>query len=334
MRAFLLFLVLAACSVAPCWGGEILTRVKTQGYLRCGVSEGLPGMSVQDANGRWTGMDADYCRAVAAALLGDPEKVRFKSLATLARFPSLLAKEIDALARNTTWTLSREAIFKISFAGPFLYTGQALMIPAKAGGGRLDDLNGATICVTKSSTHVRNLDSLAQRRGLRLEKRLCDTLEESRLLLENGECQAVTGDGLTLAGLRLRWGGPERYAIFPERYSKEPLSPAALRDDEEWLLVLKSALAAIIGAEECGLTQAMSDQDIQASAEIRQFLAESEAVAAPLGLRPGWALRAVRSVGNHGELFERHLGAQSPLKVERGRNRLWRDGGLIIAPPF
>jgi general L-amino acid transport system substrate-binding protein len=301
------------------------------------VSEGIPGFSQADAAGRWTGFDADFCRAVAAAVLGDPEQVSFVPLKASARFPALQAGTIDLLVRNTTWTLGREAALKLQFPGILLYDGQGFMVPAASGVREIAQLNGATICVVKGSTSLQNLLDHFAARGLRVTTLVLDSVSAVADAFFSGRCGAYTSDATQLAAERLRAPGrPEAYVILPERISKEPLGPVVRRGDDDWVTAVRWVLFALIAAEEAGLTRDTMDARVGASSDpaLRRAAGLQGGFGAALGLREDWAVRAVRAVGNYGELFERNLGRQSALQLERGHNRLWTEGGLMYAPPL
>ena len=317
--------------------GEVLTGVRSKGAVRCGVSEGLLGFSLKEPNGRWSGLDADFCRAVAAAALGDPQKVVFVPLITSARFLALRSGQIDLLARHTTWTLGREVGLGVHFAGVLYYDGQGFMVARKSGIAKIDNLNGATICVEAETTSEENLDNYFRARGWNYQPVLVKSLVEAMAAFSAGNCQAYTSDRGQLASVRATApGGPGAYVILPGDIAKEPLGPAVLRGDEEWFTLVKWVLFALVAAEEYGITR----ENVQAKRQqktdpmLQDFFAVSDHYSKALGVKPDWAAKTVESVGNYGEIFERNLGGQSALKLERGLNRLWTRGGLMYAPPF
>ena len=321
----------------PAWAGPTLTGVRSKGVVRCGVSEGIPGFSMPGADGRWTGMDADFCRAVAAVALGNPEKVDFVPLTAAGRFPALKNGRIDLLARNTTRTLGREANLGTEFAGTLYYDGQALLVPAGAAVERPEDLNGRTICVAKGSTHEVNLADYFRLRRLSYTPVVVDSIVQADSKLARGECAAVTSDASALEILRRQWqGGTGSYRLLPERISKEPFGPVVNRGDEQWLTLVRWVLYALVEAEERGITRANVRAVLDATADpaVQAFLSSPGDYSVALGVKPGWVVRAVQSVGNYGEMFERNLGRQSSLNIDRGHNRLWTEGGLMYAPPF
>jgi general L-amino acid transport system substrate-binding protein len=317
--------------------GETLTRVQSRRRLNCGVSDGRVGFSHRDAMGRWQGLDADFCRAVATAVIGDAERVKFVPLLTAARFLALRSNEIDVLSRNTTWTLGREAGLDVHFIGTLYYDGQGFMVPAKSRARKVADLKGAKICVTERTTTEENLADYFNSRGWKYHPELSKTIEEASRKFLADQCAAYTADQSNLAAVRLSApGGQKGYVILPEQISKEPLGPAIKRGDEDWLALLKWIYFATIAAEELGVTS----KNIQSKAQTKndprlaKFLDTNGAFAKALSVSPGWVTRIIQSVGNYGEMFERNLGRDSALKLDRGLNRLWNQGGLMYAPPF
>jgi general L-amino acid transport system substrate-binding protein len=301
------------------------------------VSEGIAGFSEKDAAGRWHGLDADFCRAVAAAVVGDGERVQFVPLKASTRFPALQARRIDLLARNTTWTFSREVALGLQFPAVLFYDGQGFMVPAGSGITRPADLNGATVCVEKGTTHERNLAFYFGSRGLAVTPLVIDSSREVVEAFHAGRCRAYTADGSRLAAARVSApGGPASVEILPERISKEPLAPAVLGTDREWVAVVRWVLYALVAAEEYGATRNTVDAVLAAGrTPLSRLPGDQKAVlATALGIQPGWAVRAVKAAGNYGEIYERNLGSGSPLAIERGLNRLWSDGGLMYPPPI
>ncbi len=332
--------------VAVCWlclpldtaeGGDTLVRVKARGNVRCGVSGDQPGLSWKDADGRWTGMDVDFCRALSAAVLGDPEKVRFIPLTAAARFPALKAGDLDVLVRNTTWTLEREAVLGVLFAGALYHDSQGFLVRKSSGIQELSRLNGATVCVVKGSTHE---GYLAYRFGLEnwtYQPLQVETSSQGAAALQEGKCAAFTSEKAQLRAMQLRApGGPDQYDILKEVISNEPMGPVVRRGDEDWFTIVRWVLFGLIHAEEAGYTQASVRSRLEnlEDYQARHWRELGDLIAKSLGMAPGWGMRAIESVGNYGEIFDRNLGAQSPLKLDRGLNKLWRDGGLMYSPPF
>jgi general L-amino acid transport system substrate-binding protein len=332
-----ILILLASCSWQRAGAGETLARVQSRRLLNCGVSEGRVGFSHQGAKGRWTGLDVDFCRAVAAAAIGDPERVRFFPLLTAARFLALRSNEIDVLSRNTTWTIGREAGLGVHFVGILYHDGQGFMVPAGSRARKVADLRDAAICVTERTTTEENLADHFNSRGWKYRAESSKTMEDATRKFFAGQCRALTADRSDLAGVRLTAAdAPKAYIILPEQISKEPLGPAIKRGDEAWLVLLRWIYFAVIGAEELGVTRQNVRAKVQAKGDLRlaKFLDTSGAFAKLLGVQPGWIVRMIEASGNYGEMFARNLGEDSALKLDRGHNRLWTQGGLMYAPPF
>jgi general L-amino acid transport system substrate-binding protein len=314
--------------------GDTLAKVKTRGTLRCGVSEGIAGFSRKDASGRWSGLDADFCRAVAAAALGDGNKVTFLPLRASARFPALRGGTIDLLVRNTTWTLAREAGLQVRFAGVLFYDGQGFMVPAKSRIKSLAQLKGATVCVEKGTTTEENMEHYSQATSLGIKALVLDSVPEAAKAFFAGRCAAMSGDAATLVAVRADApGGSQAFVILPERISKEPLAPAVRAEDENWLTLVRWVLNALVAAEELGITSQHARERL-ADPSLERGLRATEEVNRALGTAGDWPLRVVASVGNYGEMFERNVGQSSPLRLERGLNAQWTQGGLMYSPPF
>jgi len=329
----LLFAVLSLTVQA----GETLDAVKSRGRLRCGVSEGLAGFSERDASGRWIGFDVDFCRAVAAAALGDAEKVAFVPLKASERFPALQNRTIDLLLRNTTWTISRESGLKVQFPGILFYDGQAFMVPKKTDVKKIAQLNGATVCVEKGTTHVQNLADFFAARGMKVTPLIWDSTADVTSAFFSGRCRAYTSDASQLAAVRIRApGGTQSFDILPERISKEPLGPVVMRGDDDWFTLVRWVLFALIAAEESGITRGNVAVIAKTTHDpvLRRALGIDGGYGKALGVSDDWAVLAVKAVGNYGEIFERNFGSGSALKLDRGLNRLWTEGGLLYAPPL
>jgi general L-amino acid transport system substrate-binding protein len=339
-RAFLLIVLTFLTSIFP-WdravAGEILARVQARRLLNCGVSDGRIGFSSRDAKGRWSGLDVDFCRAVAAAVVGDPARVKFVPLMTAARFLALRSDEIDLLARNTTWTIGREAALGVYFIGTLYYDGQGFMVPRKGRAKKIADLPGAKICVTGKTTTEEELADYFGSRGWKYQPVVVNSIAEATKIFFAGGCAAYTADRSSLAAVRLNApGGTQDYLLLPEQISKEPLGPVVKRGDDEWLTLLRWIYFATIEAEELGVTS--KNVGVKAGAEkdwkLGKFLDSKGAFAKLLGVPPGWVIRILQTVGNYGEMFDRNLGKESVLKLDRGPNRLWTQGGLMYSPPF
>jgi len=317
--------------------GDTIAAVKARGFLRCGVSEGIIGFSAKDASGRWTGLDADFCRAVAAAALGDPEKVEFRPLKPSERFPALNARAVDLLARNTTWTMSREVLLNARFPGVLFYDAQGFMVGASSGVKTAAGLKGTTVCVVKGTTHVEQLIDYFGGGGDGIKPLVIDSEIGAADAFFAGRCRAFTSDVSHLAAARLRApGGAQAFVILPERISKEPLSPAVASGDDSWFMTVRWVLFALIAAEELRITRANVEAAISEAqgASMRRYIQYEKQYAKALGVRPDWTMRAIKAVGNYGEMFERNFGSESALKLERGPNQPWTQGGLMYTPPL
>lgn len=330
---------LAALGVLPTAvsAGDTLTRVRSAGVVRCGVNNGLEGFAVKDETGRWSGMDVDFCRAVAAAVVGDADKAVFTPLIASARFPVLKSKQIDLLVRRTTWTFGREAGLQVLFAGTLYYDGQGFMVPRSGAAQTLTDLDGAAICLVKGTTHEQNLDDHFKAHGLTYRPLAGESTSAVMQAYLKGDCTALTGDASALAAMRMQApDGAAAHIILPAMISKEPLGPVVTRGDEEWFTIVKWVLFALIEAEERGVTRANVRQVKEAADDpaLAAFLGKTSGPGKALGLSADWVTRVVESVGNYAEIFDRNLGRQSPLQLDRGLNRLWKDGGLMYSPPF
>jgi general L-amino acid transport system substrate-binding protein len=317
--------------------GEIFTRVRSKGMIHCGVGEGSLGFSLKESNGRWTGLDVDFCRATAAAALGDSQKVVFVPLLASARFLALRSGQIDLLSRNTTWTLGRDVGLGVQFAGILYYDGQGFMVARKSRIAKIDQLKGAAICVEAETTSEENLKEHFRARSWPYQPVRVQSVAEAMQAFSAERCRAYTSDRGQLAALRVTApGGPGAYLILPGEISKEPLGPAVLRGDEAWFTLVRWVFFALIAAEEHGITRDNVQEKRQQKADpvLEAFFAASSRYSKALGVEPDWVVKTIGSVGNYGEMFERNLGGQSALKLERGLNRLWKDGGLMYAPPF
>ncbi|MBC8751136.1 MULTISPECIES: amino acid ABC transporter substrate-binding protein [Paraburkholderia] len=313
--------------------GQRLAQVKARGVLRCGVSEGITGFSSHDAAGLWAGIDVDFCRAVAAAALGSPDRVAFVPLRASERFPALEDGVIDVLARNTSWTLLRESTLGVQFAGVLFYDSQAFMVRTQGAPQTLAGLRDAAVCVEKGTSSQAHLLAYSAANRLNLRPLVFASAAEAGAAFFSGRCSAWTSDASQLAAARLHApGGPQTWVILPERISQEPLGPAVRGDDLSWLVLVRWVLFGLLAAEELGVTRANLAQRSH-EAVVLQALVAGDEVDRSLGVESGWMLRAVQAVGNYGELFDRNLGPHSPFDLERGLNRLWTQGGLMYAPP-
>jgi general L-amino acid transport system substrate-binding protein len=332
---------LAAAAVTatglPAVAGERLEAVRERGVLVCGVNSDVPGFSAQDESGAWHGLDVDYCRALAAALFGDPEAVTFRPLTTEERFTALQAGEVDVLSRNTTWTLSRDAALGLSFAGVIFHDGQGFLVPRDLGAASAQALDGAAVCVQSNTTTQANLADYFETRNMRYDEVLHDRPEDAAQAFFSGECDVLTSDHSQLAAARAGAdAAPEDYVILPETISKEPLGPVVRQGDEQFLDIARWVLFALIEAEENGITSqnAVQMRDSSPDPEVQRLLGAEPGLGEALGLSDGWAYDAIRAVGNYGEIYARNVGPETPLGLDRGLNDLWLRGGLMYAMPF
>jgi len=327
-----------ATTAAPVRAGKDLEAIRKRGELNCGVNTGLPGFSAADSQGKWTGMDVDLCRSVAAAILGNPDKVRYVPLTAQQRFTALQSGEIDVLARNTTWTLTRDASLGLTFVGVNFYDGQGFMVPKKLNVKSAKQLKGATVCVQSGTTTELNLTDYSRANNLGIKPVVFEKLEAAVGAYSSGRCQAYTTDSSGLASTRSKdMAKPDDHVILPELISKEPLGPAVRRGDDEFAAIVKWVGFALIEAEEYGVTQANVDQLKGSStnpAIMRLLGMGNEDTGKLLGLDKEWAYRAIKAVGNYGEQFERHVGPKTPIGLPRGVNQLWTKGGVLYAPPI
>jgi len=316
--------------------GKTLDAIKSRGQVVCGVNTSAPGFSAADSQGKWTGLDVDFCRAVAAATLGDANKVKYVPLNSQQRFASLQAGEIDVLSRNSTWTLTRDASLGVVFAGINYFDGQGFMVPKKLKVDNVKKLNGATVCVQAGTTSEKNVADYYGANGLKYKPVVFDTAEAITSAFFAGRCQVYTTDMSDLAGARTKASVPDDFQILPQVISKEPLGPSVRRGDDEWFQIVRWTLFAMLEAEENGLTQANVDAQKTGSKDpaVQRFLGVSEDTGKLLGLDKEWAYRVVKQVGNYGESFERNLGPKTPLALPRGANNLWSKGGLMYAAPI
>ncbi|OUD09388.1 amino acid ABC transporter substrate-binding protein [Marivivens niveibacter] len=314
-----------------------LDDVKARGSLNCGVSSGLTGFSQPDANGVWQGFDVAVCRALAAAVLGDPTAVEFVPLTTQVRFTALASGEIDILARNTTWTFSRDTDLKLDFIGVNYYDGQGFMVPKELGVTSAKDLDGATVCIQTGTTTELNLADFFRTNNISYEPIPIETNAEAQQQYLAGACDVFTTDASGLASTRASFENPSDHVILPEIISKEPLGPAVRHGDNDWADIARWTLNALIAAEELGVTSANVAELGAAptsNPEVNRLLGTEGELGAMIGLDADWAARAIAAGGNYGELFEKNIGVNTPIGLARGLNAQWTEGGLIYAPPF
>ncbi|KQW41565.1 MULTISPECIES: amino acid ABC transporter substrate-binding protein [Pseudomonas] len=315
--------------------GATLDNVKKKGFVQCGISDGLPGFSYADAKGEFHGFDVDVCRAVAAAVFGDAKKVKYTQLTAKERFTALQSGEVDMLSRSTTWTSSRDGAMGIQFTNVAYYDGQGFLVNKKLGVKSARELDGATFCIQAGTVTELNLSDYFRSNGMKYTPITFDTSDESFKALESGRCDVLTTDQSQLYGQRLKLATPDDFAVLPDVISKEPLTPAVRRGDEDWFTVVRWSLAAMLNAEELGITSKTVADMVKSSKnpDIARLLGTEGALGKDLNLPNDWAAKIITQVGNYGESFERNLGTGSDMKIKRGLNALWSQGGLQYAPP-
>ncbi|MCL1476351.1 amino acid ABC transporter substrate-binding protein [Marinobacter sp. M3C] len=312
-----------------------LDDVKSRGYVKCGVTSGLPGFSQPDKNGDWTGIDVDTCRAVAAAVLGSGEKARFTPLTAKERFTALQSGEIDVLSRNATWTLTRDASLGVNFTGTNYYDGQGFLVNKALGVDNAEQLDGATVCIQAGTTTELNLADYFRTKGMKFNPLVFDTSEQTVSGFAAGRCDVLTSDRAQLAALRSKLEDPSSAVILPNIISKEPLGPSVRQGDDQWFNIVKWALFVQINAEELGVTQAnVLEMKSSTNPEIQRLLGTTGDMGEKLGVPADFGFRIIESVGNYGEMYDRNVGPDTPLGLDRGLNALWNNGGIMYAPPI
>ncbi|MCF8059748.1 MAG: amino acid ABC transporter substrate-binding protein [Bacteriovoracaceae bacterium] len=315
---------------------SILEKVKKRKMVNCGTTMGVAGFSAPDSQGNWSGIEVDVCRAVAAAVLGDPKKVKFVSLSGQARFTALQSGEVDILSRVTTWTLSRDTSLGLNFGPTIFYDGQGFMVRRKDKVKKIKDLNGATICTQQGTTSELNLADYFRANRLKMKTVVFESNDEVTQAFFKGRCDAFTNDASGLVAERSKTKNPDDYLIMEEVISKEPLGPAVVHGDDQWFDIVKWSVFTMIGAEEFNIDSKNVDK-VKGSTEvpnIKRLLGVTPGNGKSLGLSEDWAYNIIKMVGNYREIFDRNIGKDSPLKLERGLNNLWTKGGLLYAPPI
>ena len=316
------------------YAGKTFDAVKERGFIKCGVSDGLPGFSYADEKGNYNGIDVDVCRAIAAAIFSDAAKVKFTPLTAKERLTALQSGEIDVLSRNTTWTSSRDSAQGLNFAGVTYYDGQGFLVNKKLGVKSAKQLDGATVCVQAGTTTELNLSDYFRANKLKLTPISYDKSDESAKSLEAGRCDVLTSDQSQLYAQRIKLAKPDDYIVLPEVISKEPLGPVVRQGDDEWFDIVKWTLFVMVNAEEAGVTSKNVDEMKKSTnPDIKRLLGVEGDKGKDFGLANDWMAVVIKQVGNYGEVFERNVGKGSPLKIERGLNALWTNGGLQYAPP-
>ncbi|MGA0898499.1 MAG: amino acid ABC transporter substrate-binding protein [Burkholderiaceae bacterium] len=335
----LLTVALAAglVAAAPAMASKTMESIKKKGEVSCGVNTALGGFGIAGSDGKWTGFDVDYCRAIAAAALGDANKVRYVPLSAAQRFTALQSGEIDVLARNTTWTMSRDTQLGTTFGAVNFFDGQGFLVPKSLKVKSAKQLKGATICVQSGTTTEKNLADYFRMNKMTYKPVVAEDLKVVIANYNEGRCKVFTSDASQLAAIRANdTKTPDDHIILPEIISKEPLGPVTRQGDEAWSKLVTWVHFAMITAEELGVTSANVDQmRSDTNPEIQRLLGQgNNDFGKSIGTDAQWAYRVVKQVGNYGEVFERHVGKKTPLKLDRGQNALWNKGGLQYAPPI
>ena len=316
--------------------GPTLDAVKAKGYVQCGVSTGLPGFSVANEKGQFTGIDVDMCRAVAAAIFGDADKVKYSPLTAKERFTALQSGEIDMLPRNTTWTYTRDTSLGLNFAGVNYYDGQGFLVTKALGVESAKEMDGASFCIQAGTTTELNLADYFRTNKMSYTPITFDTSDQTVKAFEARRCDALTSDQSQLYALRIKLADPGSAIVLPEVISKEPLGPVVRQGDDEWFNIVKWMLFAMVNAEELGVTSQNVD-DMKANStdpNVRRLLGLEGVKGSFMGLPDNWGYNIVKLVGNYSEVFERNVGKDSPLGISRGLNALWSQGGIQYAPPI
>ncbi|MEO5323469.1 amino acid ABC transporter substrate-binding protein [Mesorhizobium sp. CC13] len=334
MKHLISALLLGTTAITVPAKADTLDIVKQRGTVTCGVSQGVAGFSAPDDAGKWSGFDIDICRAVAAAVLGDAEKVSYVPLSTKERFTAVQSGSVDLLSRQTTWTLSRDSSLGLRFVGTAYYDGQGFMVRKDLGVDSALKLSGATVCTEQGTTTEQNVADYFSANKLKYEPVVIDSADGIIKAFDTGRCDVYTTDASALYAQRLKLANPANYTVLPEIISKEPLGPAVRQGDDKWFSIVRWTLFALIEAEELGITKDNAEAGLtSANPAIKRFLGADGDSGQQLGLDPRWAYNVVSKVGNYGEIFERNLGQSSQLKIDRGINAQWNAGGLMYAPP-
>jgi general L-amino acid transport system substrate-binding protein len=311
-----------------------LDKIKQRGAVICGTSQGVPGFSMPDDKGKWSGFDTDFCRALAAVIFDDPEKAQYVSLSSKDRLIALQSGTIDVLARTTTWTSSRDTGQGVQFTAVNFYDGQGFLVKKSSGIKAGKEMNGATVCVSSGTTNELNLADFARTNSIKINVATYSDTNETGKAYEAGRCDAYTTDRSQLAANRLKFKDPSEHVLLPDVISKEPLGAWVRKGDDQWFTLVRWTLFAMLNAEELGITQAnLGEMMKSTNPEIRRLLGTEGNAGEQLGVSKDWAVRILKHIGNYGESFERHLGPKSRVGLDRGPNRLWTQGGLQYAPP-
>ena len=338
MKRFRTFALLATVAsltgASTAYAGATLEAIKKNGSIKCGVSDGLPGFSFADEKGNYNGIDVDVCRAISAAVFGDPTKLKFTPLTAKERLTALQSGEIDVLSRNTTWTSSRDSAQGMNFAGVTYYDGQGFLVNKKLGVNSAKNLDGATVCVQAGTTTELNLSDYFRANKMKFTPITYDKSDESAKSLEAGRCDVLTSDQSQLYAQRIKLAKPDDYVVLPEVISKEPLGPVVRHGDDDWFDIVKWTLFVMVNAEELGVnSKNVEEMKKSTNPDVKRLLGVEGDKGKDFGLANDWMANVIKQVGNYGEIFERNVGKGSPLKIERGLNALWNQGGLQYAPP-
>ena len=334
-KIFLGLLLGSVVSFSASAADATLDIVKQRGFLKCGVSQGLPGFSNPDDKGNWTGIDVDLCRAVAAAIFGDMKKAKFVPLSAKERFTAIQSGEVDILARNTTWSMHRDTALGVDFRAVNYYDGQGFMVRQDLGVTSALELDGASLCTNQGTTTELNAADYFRANKMEYEIVAFEKADEAVAAYNSGRCDAYTTDSSALYAQRLKLTDPKAHIVLPEIISKEPLSPAVRQGDDQWGDIVDWTHYATVAAEELGVTSKnVMQMKSSKNPSTRRLLGLDGTFGANLGIRADWALQAIKQVGNYGEIFERNVGINTPLAIKRGINALWTDGGLQYAPPI
>lgn len=316
-------------------GKSTLAKIKDKGHIQCGVSQGLPGFSTQDDSGKWTGIDVDFCRGLAAAVFGDASKVKFTPLSAKERFTALQSKEVDVLSRNTTWTMGRDTTLGLNFAGVMYYDGQGFLVRKSSGVTKASELAGANVCTNTGTTTELNVADYFRANKMEYKIVAFEKADEVVQAYDAGRCDVYTTDASGLYAQRLKFKNPDEHIVLPEIISKEPLGPVVRQGDDQWFNIVKWTYFALLNAEELGVTKAnVGDMMKSDNPGIKRLLGVQGSFGESIGLDKAWAANIIKAVGNYGEVFEANVGPKTPLGIARGVNALWKDGGLQYAPPI
>ena len=334
--AYVVLSAMFSVAAASAGNGGTLDDVKAAGEVKCGINTGLPGFAYTDDAGNWTGFDVAYCRAISAAVFGDPDKVKYVNLTGKNRFPALSSGEIDVLSRNTTWTFSRDVDLGFTFIGVSYYDGQGFIGRKSLGVKSASELDGASVCIQTGTTTELNLADFFRVNEIEYEPVPIETNAEARKAYMAERCDVYTTDASGLAATKTTFADASAHMVFPEIISKEPLGPLVRQGDDQWADVARWTLNVLINAEEYGVTAANVDAKAKGTdnPEINRMLGSEGSLGEMLGLRATWAVDVIKAGGNYAEIFERYLGSSTPLALERGLNALYKDGGILYAPPM